>query len=155
MTHRPQSWNRLTPRSRVTSTQTSGPHQPPDALGCDPHPTRDQLGPDPAHTGMPIQLAVDLEDLFGELSVGALTLARPRRTPPVVTLTHHPELLAHKRDRVLFLVSPVRDRRVLHGCSFANQAATFFAKSRSILKAVFSLRSRSSSPRSVSANSLS
>jgi Transposase DDE domain group 1 len=48
-----------------------------------------------------------------------------------------------------------RNRRIFHDCSFANQAATFFAKSRSILKVSFSLRSRSGSSRSVSDNSLS
>jgi hypothetical protein len=42
---------------------------------------------------------------------------------------------------VLLVAGPVRDRRVFHGCSFANQVATFFAKSRSIRKTAFSLRS--------------
>ncbi len=102
-----------------------------------------------------MRLGVDGEDLFGELGVGALPRAGSRRAPPVVALAGHAELVAHERDRVLFVLSPVRDRRVLHGCSFANQAATFFAKSRSILKTAFSLRSRSNSARSASDNSLS
>jgi hypothetical protein len=104
----------------------------------DLYPAGDELGPDPAHAGIAVQLGVDLEDLFGEFGVGALALARPRRAPPVIALAGHSQLVAHERDRVFFFVSPVRDRRILHGCSFANQAATFFAKSRSILKTLFS-----------------
>jgi hypothetical protein len=146
---------RLFPGSRVASAQASGPHQPPDPLGSDPHSTCDELGPDPAHAGMPVQLGVDFQDRLGELGVGALALAWSLSAPPVVALVGHFEMVAHERDRVLLLVRPVRDRRVFHGCSFANQAATFFAKSRSIRRVAFSLRSRSNSARSVSDRSLS
>src|SRR4029079_17433173 len=74
---------------------------------------------------------------------------------PVVALAGDPELGAHERDRELLVGGPVRDRRVFHGCSFANQAATFFAKSRSMRSVAFSLRSRSNSARSGSDKSLS
>ena len=76
------------------------------------------------------------------------------RQPPVVPLPDHAQLGAHERDGVLLVGGPVRDRRVFHGCSFANQAATFFAKSRSIRRVAFSLRKRSSSARSFSDRSL-
>src|SRR3954447_7612864 len=93
--------------------------------------------------------------MLGELGVGALTLARALGQPAVVALAGDPELGTHERDRELLVGGPVRDRRVLHGCSFANQAATFFAKSRSMRSVAFSLRSRSSSVRSGSDRSLS
>ncbi|MGH3608839.1 MAG: ABC transporter ATP-binding protein [Pseudonocardiaceae bacterium] len=137
------------------SAQASGLHQAPDPFGGDPDTAHDEFGPDPAHAGVAVQVAVDLTDRLGELGVGALALARPVGAPPVVALAGHSELVAHERDRELLGVGPVRDRRVFHGCSFANQAATFFAKSRSILKTALSLRSRSSSARSVSDRSLS
>src|SRR5918998_3037192 len=105
--------------------------------------------------GWGVEVAVDLADHLGELGVGALTLTRPVDQPPVVALADHPELVTHERDRELLGIGPVRDRRVFHGCCFANQAATFFAKSRSILRTALSLRSRSSSARSVSDRSLS
>ena len=108
----------------MASLQAGGAHQPPHPLAGDPHAADDELGPDPAHAGMPVQLGVDLADLLGELGVGALTLARTVGQPPVVALAGHAELGAHERDRVLLVGGPVRDRRVLHGCSFANQAAT-------------------------------
>ena len=79
----------------------------------------------------------------------------PGGAPPVVALAERSELVAHERDRELLGLSPVRDRRVCHGCSVANQAAAFFAESRSILSTALSLRSRSSSARSVSDRSLS
>src|SRR5919199_2803178 len=82
---------------------------------------------------MTIELGVDGQNRLGELGVGALTLAEPLGPPSVVALAGHAELVAHEGDRVLFFVSPVHDRRIFHGCSFANQAATFFAQSRSIL----------------------
>ena len=138
------------PGSGVASLQARGAHQPPDPLAGDLQAAHDELGPDPAHAGMPVQLGVDVADLLGELGVGALTLARTVGQPPVVALADDSELGAHERDRELLVGGPVRDRRVLHGCSFANQAATFFAKSRSIFKTAFSLRSRPSSARSVS-----
>src|SRR6185312_10143477 len=143
------------PRRRMASLQARGAHQAPDPLAGHPDPAHDQLGPDPAHAGITVQVGVDLADGLGELGVGALTPARPVGQPPVVALTDHAELGAHERDRVLLVGGPVRDRRVLHGCSFANQAATFFAKSRSIRRVTFSLRSRSSSARSLSDRSLS
>src|SRR5690606_8748185 len=108
----------------------------------------DQLGPHPAHTGVTVQVSVDLADRVGELGVGAFAFARPGFEPPVVALPCQPELGAHERDRKVAFGRPVRDRRVLHGCSFANQVATFFAKSRSIRRVAFSLRSRSNSARS-------
>jgi hypothetical protein len=86
--------------------------------------TRTPRAASSAHTGITVKLGVDGENLIGELGVGALTLTRPRSAPPVVALAGHAELVAHKGHRVLFFVSPVRDRRIFHGCSFANQAAT-------------------------------
>jgi hypothetical protein len=139
----------------VASLQAGGLHQPPDSLGRESVAEHDQLGPDSADAGVTGEFFVDVVDDLGEFGVGALALARSGSTPSVVALAAHSELVAHERDRVLFLLGPARDRRVLHGCCFANQAATFFAKSRSILRVVFSLRSRSSSTRSVSDNSLS
>ena len=124
------SGGRLLPRTRVTSAQPSSAHQPPDPLGGDPHTAHDELGPDPPHAGMSVQLGVDLPDRLGELGVGALPLTRPRPQPPVVALADDPELVAHERDRVRLVGGPARDRRVLYGCSFANQAATFFALCR-------------------------
>jgi len=141
------------PDPRVTSLQASGAHKSPDPLRGHPLAPHDQLGPDPAHAGIPGELGVDLSDQLGEFGIGALTLAGPLSPPPVVALAAHSQLSAHERDRVLPLVGPVRDRRVFHGCSFANQAATFFAKSRSILRVAFSLRSRSNSARSDSDSS--
>ena len=64
------------PGSRVASLQARGAHQPPHPLAGHPHPAHDQLGPDPAHPGMAVELGVDLTDGLGELGVGALTLAR-------------------------------------------------------------------------------
>lgn len=143
------------PGPGVAPAQAGGAHQPPDPLVPDPNTARDELGPDPAHPGIAVQLGMDHTDDVGEFGVGALALTRPRRAPPVIALAGYSQLIAHERDRVLFLLSPVRDCRVFHGCSFANQAATFFAKSRSILRALFSLRSRSNSALSVSDRSLS
>jgi hypothetical protein len=133
----------------------AGAHQPPDPPARQLVPAHEQLGPEPAHPGVAVQVAVDLADRVGELGVGALTLAPPVGPPPVVAGSGHPELRAHERDRVLLVGGPARDRRVLHGCSFANQGATFFAKPRSIRRVAFSLRSRSSSSRSFSDRSLS
>src|SRR6478609_2986004 len=146
---------RFLPGPWVASAQAGGLHQAPDPFGGDPDTAHDEFGPDPAHAGVAVQVVVDLADRLGELGVGALALARPVGAPPVVALAGHSELVAHERDRELLVVGPVRDRRVFHGCSFANQAATFFAKSRSILRTALSLRSRSSSARSVSDRSLS
>src|SRR5207302_6437646 len=100
------------------------------------------------HAWVAVQLAVDLADLFGEFVVGARPRARTVGQPPVVALAGHTELVAHERDRVLLVGCPVRDRRVLHGWSFANQVATFFAKSRSIFSRAFSARNFSNSARS-------
>ena len=108
----------------MASLQARGAHQAPDPLAGHPQPAHDELGPDPAHAGMPVELGVDLSDGLGELGVGALTLARTLGQPPVVALAGDPELGAHERDRELLVGGPVRDRRVFHGCSFANQAAT-------------------------------
>src|SRR3712207_1509430 len=131
----------------MASLQASGAHQPPDPLAGHSVAAHDELGPHAPHAGVAMQLAVDLLDLVGQLGVGALALAQARDPPPVVARPGHPQLRAHKRHRVwvLFVVGPVRDSRVLHGWSFANQAATFFAKSRSIRRTAFSLRSRSNS----------
>src|SRR5918912_4311731 len=74
---------------------------------------------------MTIELGVDGQNRLGELGVGALTLAGPLGPPSVVALAGHAELVAHEGDRVLFFVSPVRDRRIFHGCSFANQPQLF------------------------------
>src|SRR5918994_3155752 len=145
----------LLPGPGVASAQAGSAHQPPHPLASDPEPAHDQLGPDPPHAGVTVQLGVQLADRLGEFGVGALTLARAGGQPPVVALTGHAQLGAHERHRVLLVGGPVRDSRVLHGCSFANQAATFFAKSRSIRRVAFSLRSRSSSSRSFSDRSLS
>ena len=50
------------PGPGVTSAQAGGAHQPPDPLAGDPHAAHDQLGPDPAHAGVAVQLGVDLSD---------------------------------------------------------------------------------------------
>lgn len=67
----------------------------------------------------------DADPARDELGVGALTRTRPRGAPPVVALAGHSELVSHEGDRVLFFLSLARDRRILHGCCFANQSATF------------------------------
>ena len=142
------------PGPGVASVQAGGAHQAPDPFAGDPPAAHDQFGPDPTYAGVAAQFGVHRADLFGEFGVGALARARPGGQSAVVALAGHAELGAHERDRVLVLVGPVRDRRVLYGCCFANQAATFFAKSRSIRNVAFSLRSRSSSARSFKSRSL-
>src|SRR6478672_12705019 len=60
---------RFLPGSWVASAQASGPHEPPDPFGGNPHPAYDELGEDPAYAGVAMQFGVDLADRLGELGV--------------------------------------------------------------------------------------
>jgi hypothetical protein len=70
----------------MASSQTGGPHEPPDPLAPDPYAAHDEFGPDPAYARVAVQLSVDLSDLVGELLVGAVVFARAIGQPPVVAL---------------------------------------------------------------------
>ena len=74
--------------------------------------------------------------------------------PLWLPLLGRPELVAHERDRVLFVGGPVRDGRVFRGCSTANQAAINYREITLHFGAEFSLWGCFDSARSVSDRSL-
>ena len=61
----------------MASAQASGLHETPDPLRADPDLSGGELGVDPAHARIALQLRMDPLDLFGEPGIGALALARP------------------------------------------------------------------------------
>src|SRR4051794_4364924 len=132
------------------------PPPPPPPGGRPPPAGRGPPPPAPPHPGPARQPLVVLGDLVGELGVVEFAARGQPAALVVVARARHLELVAHEHHGKVVVrivgVGPARDRRVLHGWSFANQVATFFAKSRSIFRVAFSARSRSSSSRSPAAN---
>ena len=82
------------PGSWVASAQASGAHEAPDPLWPDVDLAGGELGVNPAHAGIALQLGVDLADRLGELGVGALALAGSVSSPPIVALAAHSEFVA-------------------------------------------------------------
>src|SRR5450756_957208 len=121
-----------------------------------------QAGPDASHARVAAALVVDRLDHHREPLVRDRAVAWTTETPGVVARAGHLQLGAHEHHRVGPQVRPVRYGSKLHCLSFANQVATFFAKSTCIdncafsdLASLSSARSRTSSTRSDSSNSAS
>src|SRR5512144_1421283 len=146
----------------MASTQTSGAHEPVDALVGQQVPARGQTRPHPPDTG--IAAGVGMQPLHdrNEGRVVLRTLRGPAGAPGVVARPGHPQVVAHERDRIRTRISPVRASSEDHCLDFANQVATFFANSTCILSSAIvalsssaSARSRISSTRSETVNSAS
>src|SRR5664280_3423927 len=104
----------------------------PDPLVGQPVTQGRQAGPDASHAGVAAALVVDRLDDDREPLVGDGVVAGTPGTPGVVARAGDLQLGAHEHHRVGPQVSPVRDSSKLHCLSFANQVATFFAKSTCI-----------------------